>query len=169
MKLSVIFNIRRLLRQLVDTDPKHWSALRELLHVTNCFVEAHSDQPGVSFHLALLLAMDLRQVWSAARSRAASPWKKNATASATWESSLAHHVGCIGRRLPSRNLGGYKGALFISSRGSDPLKPDWQRHVLASSGYLELGMIDDAALTPEEIAPEDKTRSEVLGARVAIS
>jgi hypothetical protein len=26
------------------------------------------------------------------------------------------------------------------------LKPDWQRHVLASSGYLELGMLDDAAL-----------------------
>jgi Flp pilus assembly protein TadD len=43
------------------------------------------------------------------------------------------------------------------------LKPDWQ-----SSGYLELGMIDDAALALEEIAPEDKTRTEVLGARVAI-
>jgi hypothetical protein len=37
------------------------------------------------------------------------------------------------------------------------LKPDWQRHVIASSGYLELGMFDDAALTLEEIAPEDKT------------
>ena len=41
-----------------------------------------------------------------------------------------------------------------------------QRHVLASSGYLELGMFDDAALVLEEIAPEDKTRNEVLGARV---
>jgi hypothetical protein len=48
------------------------------------------------------------------------------------------------------------------------LKSDWQKHVLASSGYLELGMFDDAALALEEIAPEDKTRSEVLGARVAI-
>ena len=58
---------------------------------------------------------------------------------------------------------------LLPSTGSNPLKPDWQRHVLASSGYLELGMIDDAALTLEEIAPEDRTRSEVLGARVAIS
>jgi hypothetical protein len=46
------------------------------------------------------------------------------------------------------------------------LKTDWQRHVLASSGYLELGMFDAAALVLEEIAPEDKTRNEVLGARV---
>ena len=45
---------------------------------------------------------------------------------------------------------------------------DWQRHVLASSGYLELRMLDDAALALEEIAPEDKTRREVLGARVGI-
>jgi Flp pilus assembly protein TadD len=48
------------------------------------------------------------------------------------------------------------------------LKSDWQRHVLASSGYLELGMFDDAAMVLEEIAPEDKTRNEVLGARVGI-
>jgi hypothetical protein len=46
------------------------------------------------------------------------------------------------------------------------LKPDWQKHVLASSGYLELGMFDDAAIVLEEIAPEEKTRNEVLGARV---
>ena len=45
---------------------------------------------------------------------------------------------------------------------------DWQRHVLASSGYLELGMFDDAALALEEIEPEDKTRTEVLGARIAL-
>jgi hypothetical protein len=44
----------------------------------------------------------------------------------------------------------------------------WQRHVLAPSGYLELGMFDDAALVLEEIEPEDKTRSEVLAARVGI-
>ena len=46
------------------------------------------------------------------------------------------------------------------------MKTDWQKHVLASSGYLELGMFDDAAMVLEEIAPEDKTRNEVLGARV---
>ena len=58
-------------------------------------------------------------------------------------------------------------ALFVlPSRVSNALKADWQRHVLASSGYLELGMFDDAALVLEEIAPEDKTRNEVLGARV---
>ena len=45
---------------------------------------------------------------------------------------------------------------------------DWQRHVLASSGYLELGRLDDAALALEETEPEDKTRTEVLGARVGI-
>ena len=43
------------------------------------------------------------------------------------------------------------------------MKADWQTHVLVSSGYLELGMLDDAALALEEIAPEEKTRSEVLG------
>ena len=39
-------------------------------------------------------------------------------------------------------------------------------HVLASSGYLELGMFDDAALALEAIAPEDKIRIEGLGARL---
>jgi hypothetical protein len=46
------------------------------------------------------------------------------------------------------------------------LKATWQRHVIAASGYSELGMFDDAALALEEIEPEDKTRKEVLGARV---
>jgi lipopolysaccharide biosynthesis regulator YciM len=63
-------------------------------------------------------------------------------------------------------MGGRKGALFTASRGSNPLKADWQTHVLASSGYLELGIFDDAAMVLEEIAPEDKTRNEVLGASV---
>ena len=58
--------------------------------------------------------------------------------------------------------------LFFFLQGPNPLNSDWQRHVLASSGYLELGMFDDAALALEEIEPEDKTREEVLGARVAI-
>ena len=48
------------------------------------------------------------------------------------------------------------------------MNSDWQRHVLACSGYLELGMFDDAALVLEEIAPEDKNREEVLGARVVL-
>ena len=46
------------------------------------------------------------------------------------------------------------------------MKAELQRNVLASSGFLELGMFDDAAMVLEEIAPEDKTRNEVLGARV---
>jgi Flp pilus assembly protein TadD len=41
-------------------------------------------------------------------------------------------------------------------------------HVLACSGYLELGMFDDAALALEEIPPEDKNRTDVLGARVVL-
>jgi Flp pilus assembly protein TadD len=48
------------------------------------------------------------------------------------------------------------------------LKASWQKHVLASSGYLELGMLDDAAKVLDEIALEDKNRNEVLGARVVL-
>jgi Flp pilus assembly protein TadD len=48
------------------------------------------------------------------------------------------------------------------------LKSDWQRHVLACSGYLELGIFDSAAQVLEKIAPEDKNRTEVLGARVVL-
>jgi hypothetical protein len=44
------------------------------------------------------------------------------------------------------------------------LKSSWQRHVLASSGYLELGMFDEAALALEEINSVDKTRDEGPGA-----
>ena len=69
-------------------------------------------------------------------------------------------LAVTGWRLSACNLGGDKGT--FPSIASDPLKADWQRHVLASSGYLELGMFDDAALVLEEIAPEDKTRNEVL-------
>jgi hypothetical protein len=47
-------------------------------------------------------------------------------------------------------MGGCKGALFTASRVSNPLKTDWQRHVLASSGYLELEMFDAASLVLEE-------------------
>jgi lipopolysaccharide biosynthesis regulator YciM len=48
------------------------------------------------------------------------------------------------------------------------LKASWQRQVIASNGYRELGMLDDAAQALEEIEPEDKTRNEVLYARVEI-
>jgi hypothetical protein len=46
------------------------------------------------------------------------------------------------------------------------LKASWQKQVLASSEYRELGMFEDAAHALEEIEPEDKTRNEVLYARV---
>jgi hypothetical protein len=64
------------------------------------------------------------------------------------------------------DLGGNESAIVSSPIVSDFLKPDWQRHVLASSGYLELGMFNEAAQVLEEIAAEDKNRKEVLGARV---
>ena len=40
--------------------------------------------------------------------------------------------------------------------------------VLASNGYRELGLFEDAAQALEEIEPEDKTRNEVLCARIDI-
>ena len=49
---------------------------------------------------------------------------------------LAVTVGAF----PAGRLGGYEGALCLSPRVSNPLKSDWQRHVVACSGYLELGI-----------------------------
>lgn len=43
---------------------------------------------------------------------------------------------------------------------------DWQKHVLAATGYRELGMFEEAARALEEVQPEDKARREVLGAQV---
>ena len=63
-------------------------------------------------------------------------------------------------------MGSNQSSLVSRPIASGSLKSDWQKHVLASSGYLELGMIDDAAMVLEEIEPEDKNRNEVLGARV---
>ena len=60
-----------------------------------------------------------------------------------------------------------KALFFFLQGGSNPLKPDWQRHVLPSSRYLALGMFDEAALVLEEIAPEDKSRNQVLSAATA--
>ncbi len=48
------------------------------------------------------------------------------------------------------------------------MKASWQKQVIASNGYRELGMFDDAANALEEIEPEDKTRNEALYARVDI-
>ena len=39
---------------------------------------------------------------------------------------------------------------------------------LRGSGYVELGIFDSAAQVLEKIAPEDKSRNDVLGARVGI-
>jgi tetratricopeptide (TPR) repeat protein len=44
----------------------------------------------------------------------------------------------------------------------------WAKHLIAASGYLELGMVEDAAAEIEEIAPEDKMRQEVVMLRVEI-
>lgn len=46
------------------------------------------------------------------------------------------------------------------------MKASWQKQVLASNGYRELGLFEAQAL--EEIEPEDKTRNEVLYARIDI-
>jgi hypothetical protein len=69
-------------------------------------------------------------------------------------------------RVLAGHMGANQGVVFLPPSISDPLKAGWQRHVLASSGYLELGMFNEAAQVLEEIAPEDKNRNEVLGARV---
>jgi Flp pilus assembly protein TadD len=44
------------------------------------------------------------------------------------------------------------------------LSSNWQKQVLASSGYVELGMLEDAELALEQIEPADKNRKEVRGA-----
>jgi Flp pilus assembly protein TadD len=50
--------------------------------------------------------------------------------------------------------------------GNPAVKSSWQRHVLAATGYYELGMFDEAELALEEIDAEDRARKEVLAARV---
>ena len=46
-------------------------------------------------------------------------------------------------RLPAGDMGSHEGALLLPSGVSNALKI-WQRHALACSGYIELGMFDDA-------------------------
>ena len=44
----------------------------------------------------------------------------------------------------------------------------WQRQVLASRGYLELGMFEDATLALEQMKAEHKTRREVSYAALVV-
>jgi predicted Zn-dependent protease len=46
------------------------------------------------------------------------------------------------------------------------LNGSWQRKLVVSSGYLELGMLEEAARTLSEVEPEDRRRKEVLGAQL---
>jgi Flp pilus assembly protein TadD len=48
------------------------------------------------------------------------------------------------------------------------LKGDWEGLVRVSSGYLELGMLEDAERALKQIAPEDRNRSAVLGVQVGL-
>ena len=43
-------------------------------------------------------------------------------------------------------LGGRQSVFRVYRKLSHPLRSDWQRQVLASSGHLEQGMLVDAAL-----------------------
>jgi hypothetical protein len=45
---------------------------------------------------------------------------------------------CHRRRFPADNLGSHKGSPFLPPRVSNTLKTDWQRQVLACSGYIRL-------------------------------
>ena len=46
------------------------------------------------------------------------------------------------------------------------MKRNWQNQVLVAPDYRELGIFNDAAQALEDIEPEERTRKEVLGARV---
>jgi hypothetical protein len=48
----------------------------------------------------------------------------------------------------------HEGAFGFPSRVSHPLKASWQKQVLASIGYRDLGMFEDAAHALEEIEPD---------------
>jgi Flp pilus assembly protein TadD len=50
--------------------------------------------------------------------------------------------------------------------GTTAVKSTWQRHVLAATGYRELGMLEEAERALDEIDAEDKGRKDVLAARV---
>jgi Flp pilus assembly protein TadD len=52
--------------------------------------------------------------------------------------------------------------------GNPAVKSTWQRHVLAATGYCELGMFDEAERALDEIDAEDNGRREVLATRVDV-
>ena len=72
----------------------------------------------------------------------------------------------INRRTPSERSPPQKRHCLELAFGNPAVKSHWQRHLLAATGYCELGMFDEAELALEEIDAEDKVRKEVLAARV---
>ena len=71
------------------------------------------------------------------------------------------------RHLSSGHLGGYKGGAFcLPPRVSDPLKASWQKQWLHLTGILNWECSMTLRGHSEEIEPADKTRKEVLNARV---
>jgi hypothetical protein len=67
-----------------------------------------------------------------------------------------HHFGSLlmlarnGGRFPVDDLDCHKSAFCLPPRVSPPLKASWQKQVIASNGYRELGMFDYAAQALEE-------------------
>jgi predicted Zn-dependent protease len=49
------------------------------------------------------------------------------------------------------------------------LSATWQSKIVVCSGYLELGMLEEAARTLGEIDPQDQPRKEVLHARLELA
>ena len=58
--------------------------------------------------------------------------------------------------------------LRASALFSTVLNASWQKKIVASSGYLELGMLEEAARALSEVEPEDSRRKEVLGAQLDV-
>jgi Flp pilus assembly protein TadD len=46
------------------------------------------------------------------------------------------------------------------------LNAHWQRYVVEASGYIELGMLEEAARTLEQIKADEEAHEEVLGVRL---
>ena len=62
MKLAVVLDVRRLVRQLMHAHAQTRGAFGQFLYVANRLVEPHGNQSFVVFDQPLFLAMDLRQV-----------------------------------------------------------------------------------------------------------
>jgi len=59
---------------------------------------------------------------------------------------------------------GVRGLLSLSI----PTEMDWQRHITAASGYLDLGTGQEAWDELDSMPPEDRARSEVVVMRLVI-